>query len=164
MADLIMLTFDTTYGANAALSGVRALEELDYAWIDDVAVVEKHKFGQISIHTPHGSPALGAWWGGIAGMLVFWWFPPSWFVGAALGGAGVGAAIGEAFKHAGIDHELTDRAKKHLTNGTSALILVGVTGDADQMAHAFEKYKPIDVMREQIPEQAVENLRQKLQS
>jgi len=41
MAELIRLKFDSTYGAQSAMASVRALEELDYAWTDDVAIVEK---------------------------------------------------------------------------------------------------------------------------
>lgn len=54
MADLITLTFDSPYGAQAALNAVRAREDLPCAWIDDVAVVEKHHSGRVSLHTPHG--------------------------------------------------------------------------------------------------------------
>jgi uncharacterized membrane protein len=112
MADLIMLTFDDPYGAVQALSAARALEELRYAWIDDVAVVEKHRTGVVTLHTPHGSAARGALFGGLIGLLLFWWFPPAWFFGGWLGGLGGGALIGEAMKHSGIDewawHGLTD--------------------------------------------------------
>lgn len=162
MADLLMLKFDSAYGAHSALAGVRALEELQYAWIDDVATVEIHKHGRVSIHTPHGSPANGAWWGALGGMLVFLWFPPAWFLTAAVGGAALGAGVSETMKQAHIDHDLTDRAKSMLTNNTSALLLVGVTGDADEMAHAFEKYEPTDVIRESIPDHVVKNLVEKL--
>ena len=55
MAELIMLKFDSPYGAQGALSDVRALEELHHAWLDDVATVEKHKGGFVALHTPHGS-------------------------------------------------------------------------------------------------------------
>jgi uncharacterized membrane protein len=65
MSDLVVLKFDDPYRAQGALSAVRALEQLGYAWIDDVAVVEKHKGGMVTLHTPHGSMARGAFWGGV---------------------------------------------------------------------------------------------------
>lgn len=164
MADLITLTFDSPYGAQAALNAVRALEDLRYAWIDDVAVVEKHRSGRVSLHTPHGSATGGALWGGLIGMLLFWWFPPAWFFGGWLGGMGIGALACEAMKKAGLDENLVNEVKSSLTPGTSALLLIGATGDADQMARAFEPYKPTKVIRQEIPEQTVANLTEALGS
>jgi uncharacterized membrane protein len=163
MADLIVLKFDDTYGAQQALAAVRALEEMNFAWADDVAVVERHKSGRVSLHTPHGSSAGGALWGGLIGMLLFWWFPPGWFVAGWLGGMGAGALAGEAMKKSGLDQNLVDSIKDELTNGTSALLLIGASGDADQMAKAFEKYHPTKVIREPIPDETVENLKEALE-
>ena len=56
MADLIVLTFDNRHGAMRALMGVQALEELNYAWIDNVAAIEKHKTGLVTIHLPSRRP------------------------------------------------------------------------------------------------------------
>jgi uncharacterized membrane protein len=162
MADLIVLKFNDTYGAQQALAAVRALEELRKAWVDDVAVVEKHKSGRVSLHTPHGSVAGGALWGGLIGMLLFWWFPPGWFLAGWLGGLGVGAAAGEAMKKSGIDQGLVDEIKAELTDGTSALALIGAKGDADEMAKAFEPYAPTKVIRHELPDETVENLKEAL--
>ena len=146
MAELIMLKFDSIYGAQGAMASVRALEELNYAWIDDVAIVEKHKGNFVSIHSAHGSVALGALYGSLIGLLLFWWFPPAWFLGGWLGGLGGGALIGEAVKRSGIDEKLVDEVKAELTPGTSALLLIGATGDADdQMTRAFEQHHPVKV-------------------
>jgi uncharacterized membrane protein len=163
MADLILLKFDDTYRAQQALAAVRALEELDKAWVDDVAVVEKHKSGRVSLHTPHGSTAGGALWGGILGMLLFWWFPPGWFLAGWLGGMGIGAAAGEAMKKSGIDKGLVDEIKAELTDGTSALALIGASGDADEMAKAFERYEPTKVIRHTLEDKTVENLKDALE-
>ena len=162
MADFIMLTFGETYGAQAALNGVRALQDMRYAWVDDVAVVEKHNSGRVSLHTPHGSATGGALWGGLLGMLLFWWFPPAWFFAGWLGGMGIGALAGEHMKKSGVDQSLVDDVKAKLTNGTSALLMIGVTGDADQMARAFEPYKPTSVVRHELSEETVENLKEAL--
>ena len=162
MADLILLKFDDPYGAQKALASVRALEQLQYAWVDDIAVIEKHKSGRIALHTPHGSMAQGAMWGGIAGLLVFWWFPPAWFFGGWLAGLGGGALIGEAMKRSGIDDKLVDQVKSEMTPGTSALVLIGATGDTDQMARAFEPHHPTSVIRHPIPEATIESLKEAL--
>ncbi|MBI2704180.1 MAG: DUF1269 domain-containing protein [Actinobacteria bacterium] len=162
MADLIILKFNDTYGAQAALSAVRALTELRKAWIDDVAVVEKHKSGRVSTHTPHGSVTGGALWGALLGMLLFWWFPPLWFLGGWAGGAAVGGLIGKAMKNSGLDEKMIDEVKAELTNGTSILLLMGASGDADEMAEAFKPYNPVKVIRHEIAEQTVENLKEQL--
>lgn len=162
MAELIMLKFDSVYGAQGAMASVRALEELNYAWIDDVAIVEKHKGGFMSLHSPHGSVALGAFYGSLIGLLLFWWFPPAWFLGGWLGGLGGGALIGEAMKRSGLDEKLVDQVKSELTPGTSALLLIGVTGDADQMARAFEEHHPASTIRQLLPDDALENLKKEV--
>jgi uncharacterized membrane protein len=158
MADLITLKFSDTYGAQAALNAVRALEELRYAWVDDIAVIEKHRSGRVTTHTPHGSVAGGALWGGLVGMLLFWWFPPAWFLGGWLGGAGVGALIGKNLKESGLDHDMVEAIKAELTEGTSMLLLMGAKGDTDQMVHAFEPYHPVKVTRHEVPDETVSNL------
>jgi uncharacterized membrane protein len=163
-ADLVVLKFDSPYGAQQALSAARALQELRYAWIDDVAVVEKHRSGLVSLHTPHGSATAGAFFGGLVGLLLFWWFPPAWFFGGWLGGLGVGALVGEAMKRSGIDEKLVQEVKSELTPGTSALVLIGASGDADQMARAFEPYHPTRVIRQTLSDATVDSLRQALGS
>lgn len=164
MAELIMLKFDSVNGAQGAVAAVRALEELNYAWIDDVAIVEKHKGGFVSIHSPHGSVALGALYGGLIGLLLFWWFPPAWFLGGWLGGLGGGALIGEAMKRSGLDENLVEEVKRELTPGTSALLLIGASGDADQMTRAFEQHHPVKVIRHPLSEETVESLKNELGS
>jgi uncharacterized membrane protein len=159
MAELIMLKFDSSYGAQGAMASVRALEELNYAWIEDVAIVEKHKGGLVSVHSPHGSVALGAFYGGLIGLLLFWWFPPAWFLGGWLGGLGGGALIGEAMKRSGLDEKLVDQVKSELTPGTSALLLIGATGDADQMERAFEQHHPVKMIRQPLAEEALDSLK-----
>ncbi len=159
MADLIAIKFDSTYGAQSALAAVRALEELHYAWVDDVAVIERHSSGRVSTHTPHGSVAGGALFGAIIGMLLFFWFPPAWFLGGWIGGAGIGALVGKAMKDSGLDENMVEDVKGQLTNDTSMLLLIGATGDADQMAHAFEPYKPVSVTRHAVSEDTVEGLK-----
>lgn len=162
MAELIMLRFDSPYGAQGALSEVRALEELHYAWMDDVAIVEKHKGGFVALHTPHGSAVRGAFFGSLIGLLLFWWFPPAWFFGGWLGGLGGGALIGEAMKRSGIDEKLVDQVKSELTPGTSAVFLIGASSDADEMARAFEEHHPASVIRHTLSEPTLENLKKEL--
>ena len=80
-ADLIVLRFTGTYRAQQAMAAVRALEEMRYAWIEDVAIVERHASGRLSTHTTHGSVTGGALWGGLTGIIVGLLFPPAGFLG-----------------------------------------------------------------------------------
>jgi uncharacterized membrane protein len=162
MADLIVLKLDNAHGATRALSAVQALEELRYAWMDNVAVVEKHKAGFATIRTPHGSPARGAWYGGLLGLLIFWWFPPAWFFGGWLAGLGIGALVGEEMAKAQLDKKMIDEIKSELTPGTSALLLIGAQGDADEMTRAFEPYHPVNVMRFNLSDDTVQKLKDAL--
>ncbi len=164
MAELIVLKFDSVYEAQSAMASVRALEELNYAWIYDVAIVEKHKGGFVSIHSPHGSVAQGAFYGGIIGLLLFWWFPPAWFLGGWLVGLGGGALIGEAMKRSGVDEKLVNQVKSELTPGTSALLLIGATGDVDEMTRAFDQHHPVKVIREPLTDEAIENLKKEFET
>jgi hypothetical protein len=59
---------------------------------------------------------------------------------------------------------MVDDIKAELTNGTSALILMGAEGDADQMARAFEPYNPVKVIRHKIDEATVESLKSQLEA
>jgi uncharacterized membrane protein len=162
MADLVVMKFDNAYGANHALAAARALEELQYAWMQDIAVVEKHKSHLVTIHTPHGSPGTGAWYGGLIGLVLFWWFPPAWFFGGWLAGLGIGALAGEALAKSGLDKKMVDEIKSELSPGTSALLLIGLQGDADEMTRAFERYHPVSVMRYNLSDDTVEQLKSAL--
>lgn len=164
MADLIVLKFDTTYGAQQAMNGVRALTELNYAWLEDVAVVERHRSGRYSTHTTHGSSTGGALLGGLTGMFVGLLFPPVGFLALWAAGLGVGAIVGEVAKKHGIDPALLQRVQGSLDKDQSGLILIGAHGDADEMARAFEQYHPVDIIRESIPDEAVTNLKETLEA
>jgi uncharacterized membrane protein len=161
-SEVIMLKFDDTYGAQQAMSAIRALTELDYAWLEDVAIVERHSSGRVSTHTTHGSVAAGAAWGGLTGMLVGLLFPPLGFLALWAGGMAVGAGIEKATKETGLPKGFLDKVKTELTKGSSALILFGATGDTDEMAKAFDKYHPTSVVRESISDETVESLKKSL--
>ena len=164
MSDLILLKFDDTYGAQAAMNAVRALTELKYAWIDDVAIVERHKSGRVSTHTTHGSVTGGALWGGLLGMLIGLLWPPTVFLALWGIGMGTGALVEKLSKETGLDKDMLDEIRNSLDKGTSALLLLGASGDVDQMSSAFEQYHPVEVIRKEIPEQAIADLKTALES
>ena len=157
-ADLIVINFDTPKGAQQAVAAVSALEELRYAWIDDVAVVERTHGGHTRVHTTHGSVTGAAFWGGLAGMFIGLLWPPLFFLGFWGAGLGIGALIGKATKEAGLDQDMLREVKESVQPGTSALVLIGATGDADQMARAFEPYHPSKVQRHRLSDETIEHL------
>lgn len=162
-ADLIVMKFDGTYTAQQAMAAVRALEEMRYAWMEDVAIVERHHSGRLSTHTTHGSVTGGALWGGLTGMIVGLLFPPVGFLGLWAVGMAAGAGVEAATKEHGLDHEMLERVKQSLADrSTSALILIGASGDVDEMARAFEPYDPTDVLRESLPEETAAKLKDAL--
>lgn len=161
-SEIIMLKFDDTYGAQNAMNAVRALTELDYAWLEDVAIVERHRSGRVSTHTTHGSVAAGVAWGGLTGLLVGLLFPPLGFLAIWAGGMAVGAGIEEATKNSGLPKDFMDQVKNELTKGSSALLLFGASGDTDEMSKAFEKYNPTSVVRTSIGDDTVASLKQSL--
>jgi len=117
MAELIMLKFDSTYGAQSAMASVRALEELDYAWTDDVAIVEKHKGGLVSIHTPHGSVALGGFLRQSFRSSSVLVVSSSVVLGRMARRYGRGSADRRSDEENGLDEELVDQVKSELTRG-----------------------------------------------
>ena len=152
MAEMLILKFDTTYGAHQALAAVRALEEMKYVWVDDVAVVEHHQSGRYSTHTAHGSVSAGAAWGGFAGLFVGLLFPPVGFLAIWAAGMGAGALIEKATKMTGLPEGDIEAIRDELSKkGTSALILLGPEGDVDEMTNAFAPYKPVDVTKRNLP-------------
>lgn len=164
MADFTLLKFNDTYGAQNAMNAVRALTEMDFAWIDDVAIIERHNSGRISTHTTHGSVSGGAAWGGLMGMLIGLLFPPVGFLALFGVGAASGALVEKLTKETGLDKDMLDEIRNSLEKGTSALLLLGAKGDAEQMAKAFEKYQPVDVIRHEIPDTTVDNLKEKFEA
>lgn len=162
MTQLVVLRFGDVDGARRALAAVRALEELRYAWVDDVVVVERHHHGRVTVHTPRASAVEGAWWGALAGMVVGWWFPPLAFLAAAGAGAGAGAAVGELSKQHGLDDGLVARVRAALEPGTSALVMIRPRGDVAEMGRAFEPHHPVAVVCEDLAEETVAALRSSL--
>ncbi|HZJ26569.1 MAG TPA: DUF1269 domain-containing protein [Acidimicrobiia bacterium] len=161
-SEVIMLKFNETYGAHKAMNAVRALAELDYAWLEDVAILERHRSGRVSTHTTHGSVAAGAVWGGLTGMIVGLLFPPLGFIALWAGGMAIGAGVEKATKETGLPAGFMDTVRKELTKGTSALLLFGATGDTEEMAKAFDKYNPASIVREQITDETVDSMKKAL--
>lgn len=127
---LAAYVFDGTYAAEDALRKVRAAEELDLVWIDDVAVIKRHKSGRVSVHSTwaqdDNTVKGGIGWGALTGTLLGALAGPGGaLAGLFLGGAG-GALFGGAADLSVSDPKL-DALASRLQKGTSALVLLGET-------------------------------------
>jgi uncharacterized membrane protein/acetyl esterase/lipase len=128
MATLTVWKFDDPTGAGEALAKLESLQKQQLLEIEDAAVVEwqpgqkKPKTRQAVSLT--GAGALGgAFWGMLFGLLFF--IP---FVGLAVG-AVLGGLAGR-FSDYGIDDDFIESVRDQVTEGTSALFLLTVTGSA----------------------------------
>jgi len=128
MATLTVWKFDNPTGAGEALRKLESLQKQQLIEIQDAAVVEwqpgekKPKTRQaVSLA---GAGALGgAFWGTLFGLLFF--IP---FIGMAVG-AVLGGLAGR-FSDYGIDDDFIKDVRDQVTEGTSALFLLTVTGSA----------------------------------
>ena len=133
-------------------------------WIDDVAIVKSTRAVSFRFIAPTVLLPRAPFTEEIIGLLLFWWFPPAWFLGGWLVGLGGGALIGEAMKRSGVDEKLVNQVKSELTPGTSALLLIGATGDVDEMTRAFDQHHPVKVIREPLTDEAIENLKKEFET
>jgi monoterpene epsilon-lactone hydrolase len=128
MATLTVWKFDNPTGAGEALRKLESLQKQQLIEIQDAAVVEwqpgekKPKTRQAVSLT--GAGALGgAFWGTLFGLLFF--IP---FIGMAVGAVLGGLAA--RFSDYGIDDDFIKAVRDQVTEGTSALFLLTVTGSA----------------------------------
>jgi uncharacterized membrane protein len=117
-------------GKNTAHDAFDKLEDSDtlYAWIDDVAVLSRNKYGTLRIHSTWAQDdsdvGVGAGWGALTGGFIGMLIGP----GGLLAGAAIGGSLGALL---GLTDEVTfddprlDEFAEALTKNTSALILVG---------------------------------------
>ncbi len=155
MAELIVLYFDSTHGAEEAVLSVRKPEDVNYAWADDVAIVERHKSGRVATHTSDASTTQGAAVGGMTGLVVGLIFPPAGVLALLGVGAAVGAGVEKIAKENGLDSDMLKAVKDSLGKGTSAILLVGASGDVDEMMAVFSAHDPSNVMRAPMPEESM---------
>jgi monoterpene epsilon-lactone hydrolase len=128
MATLTVWKFDNPTGAGEALRKLQRLQKQQLIDIQDAAVVEwqpgekKPKTRQAVSLTGAGALS-GAFWGMLFGLLFF--IP---FIGLAVG-AVLGGLAGRLSDY-GIDDDFIKSVRDQVTEGTSALFLLTVTGSA----------------------------------
>ncbi|MCU0269610.1 MAG: DUF1269 domain-containing protein [Acidimicrobiales bacterium] len=150
MAELVMIVFEGSSTAHHALAQARSVLDRR-AWVDDLAVVERHRSGRVATHTTHDSVERGAKLGGVAGLVVGLVFPPA-IVGAALLGAGLGAGWEKASKELGLDAGVLREIRDALAPGQSALLLYAPEGDLGSLLEAVAAFGPSAPRRFVLPD------------
>jgi uncharacterized membrane protein len=118
--DLIVITFDETTQASAALKAVRDQQAAGLIHLEDTAIVRKDDAGQVhTVNEVSSATEVGAVAGGALGLMLTFMFP---IVGLAVGAAS-GAAIGALLGH-GVDGKFLKEVTENLQPGKSALFLV----------------------------------------
>jgi uncharacterized membrane protein len=128
MATLTVWKFDNPTGAGEALAKLESLQKQQLIEIQDAAVVEwqsgdKEPKTRQAVSLVRAGALGGAFWGMLFGLLFF--IP---FVGLAVG-AVLGGLAGR-FSDYGIDDDFIKSVRDQVTEGTSALFLLTVTGSA----------------------------------
>ncbi len=139
MATLAVLKFETAEGAGQALTTLQQLQKQQLVTLQDAAIVtwpqgkKKPKTQQLTSMGGIGA-MQGAFWGMLFGLLFF--IP---FLGLAIGAA-MGGLMGH-FADIGIDDNFIKQVRSQVTEGTSALFLLGSTTAMDKMVEAMKVHK-----------------------
>lgn len=158
MSELIVIGFETSDAARAALKDLRSIEHVGKIHFEDTAVVERDPGGQVHVkNEASGTTETAAIIGGAIGGIVTFAFPPA---GIAIGAA-VGAGIG-ALMHTGVDGDFVDDIKNKLEPGKSALFIVIKDADADALDAALRPYRG-SIIQTTVDEDVEAGLRDALQ-
>jgi len=159
MANLIVLKFPTSQGAEDMLQTLQILQKQQLIQIDDGAIVswpagaKSPKTQQLSQGAATGALALGgAFWGMLFGLLFF--VP---FFGMAVGAA-MGALAGH-FAHYGIDENFIKQVRSQVTEGTSALFLLAREAVIDKVSDAV-KGKQFEIISTSLSKEQEAELRE----
>ena len=126
MSHLVVLTFLDTEQAGQAFEALKQAQRSGHLKIDDAAVVVKQASGKVEIKNQLDTGVKrGAVSGGVIGLLlasVF--FPLAGLAIGAIGGALVGKSLGKD-----VDQKFVRDVTETMKPGTSALFLIGSSGD-----------------------------------
>jgi uncharacterized membrane protein len=138
--ELGVFVFPGRHTAKQVLGEVR---EGGFAWIEDVAVVERNKRGRFSVHSSwaqseHDRKGLGL--GAATGALIGALLGPAGLVAGAVVGATGGGLVGAGIDLAEYDQRLEDVGKA-LEPDTSALMLWAEPTDVEAFVATFRAHR-----------------------
>jgi uncharacterized membrane protein len=159
MSELIVLTFDDTEQAGAALEALKKAGTSGYLKIDDAAVIVKDESGKIDVknQTDTGTK-WGAVGGGLIGLILASVFFP--LAGLAIGAIG-GALVGKSL-NLGVDKKFVQDVTESLKPGSSALFVIG-SGNPDAIMAALRPFQGT-IYQTTLPTEAVDELHEVLKS
>jgi uncharacterized membrane protein len=153
MSELVVLTFDDTEQAGAALEALKKASSGGHLKIDDAAVIVKDETGKIDIKNQMDS---GTKWGAVGGgliglMLASIFFPLAGLAIGAIGGALVGKSL-----NLGVDKKFVKDVTETLKPGMSALFVIG-SGNPDVVIAALRPFQGT-IYQTTLPTEAVDEL------
>jgi uncharacterized membrane protein len=153
MSELVVLTFDDTEQAGAALEALKKARSGGYLKIDDAAVIVKDESGKVEIKNQLDT---GTKWGAVGGgliglMLASIFFPLAGLAIGAIGGALVGKSL-----NLGVDKKFVKDVTETLKPGMSALFVIG-SGNPDVVIAALRPFQGT-IYQTTLPTEAVEEL------
>jgi uncharacterized membrane protein len=159
MSNLVVLTFDDTEQAGAALEALKKARSGGHLKIDDAAVIVKDESGKVEIKNQLDT---GTKWGAVGGgliglMLASIFFPLAGLAIGAIGGALVGKSL-----NLGVDKKFVKDVTETLKPGMSALFVIG-SGNPDVVTAALRPFQGT-IYQTTLPTEAVEELHSALKS
>lgn len=137
---LAAYVFNSAVGASSALRQIRPPQDLDWGWLDHVAVITRQPSGRVSVDCTWGVEARAAGaeldWGALTGALLGVLAGPSGPLASVLGGA-LPPAVGGDAEVSLYDRTLEEFAAK-LQPDTSALVLWGDKNDFTRLFQPFD--------------------------
>lgn len=160
--ELGVFVFPGQHTAKQVLDEVR---KGDYAWIEDVAVVERNKRGRLTVHSTWAQNeddrkgiGMGSAIGALVGVLLG---PAGVVVGATIGAAG-GGLVGGSIDLAQYDQRLEDIGKA-LEHDTSALMLWTEPTDVEAFVASIKSHGG-KLLRSSLSEKQARKLKAALRS
>jgi uncharacterized membrane protein len=159
MSELVVLTFDDTEQAGAALEALKKASSGGHLKIDDAAVIVKDETGKIDIKNQLDTGTKwGAVGGGLIGLILASIFFP--LAGLAIGAIG-GALVGKSL-NLGVDKKFVKDVTETLKPGMSALFVIG-SGNPDVVIAALRPFQGT-IYQTTLATEAVEELHAALKS
>lgn len=138
MSHLIVITFEDTVQATQALESLKEMQKGGHLTLDDAAVIVKQESGAVEVRNQlDRGVKWGALTGGALGLLLAGVFFP--LAGLAIGAAG-GALVGKSLD-IGVDQEFVREVTSSLKPGSSALFVVGSSGEPAVVIAALRPYE-----------------------
>lgn len=138
--DVAAYVFEGKDAAEDALREAREVERAGLAWIEDVAVIKRHKSGRVSVNSTwaQDTSEVGAHsgFGALTGVLIGALAGPGGALAGLFAGGTTGLLIGGVTAEAVADPVLDDLADS-LAKDTSALVL---WGDVNPFVKEFENF------------------------